>query len=41
VLALALAEWVLGNKGLCRQLARDEATKKTSLTRLQIVILLH
>jgi hypothetical protein len=32
VLALALAERVEGNKGLCRELARDEASKKTSLT---------
>jgi hypothetical protein len=29
---LALAEWVEGNKGVCRELARDEASKKTSLT---------
>jgi hypothetical protein len=34
VLALALAEWVEGNKGLCRELARDEASKKTFLTQL-------
>jgi hypothetical protein len=32
VLALALAKRVEGNKGLCRELARDEASKKTSLT---------
>jgi hypothetical protein len=32
VLALALAEWVEGNKMLCRKIARDEARKKTSLT---------
>jgi hypothetical protein len=38
---IALAEWVEGNKGLCRGLARDEASKKTSLTRLQILRLLH
>jgi hypothetical protein len=28
---LALAEWVEGNKGLCRELARDEASKKNIL----------
>jgi hypothetical protein len=32
---------VEGNKGLCRELARDEASKKTSLTRLQTLRLLH
>jgi hypothetical protein len=32
VLALALAEWMEGNKGLCREIASDEASKKTSLT---------
>jgi hypothetical protein len=32
VLALALAERVEGNKGLCREIASDEASKKTSLT---------
>jgi hypothetical protein len=31
-LALALAEWVDGNKGLCREIASNEASKKTSLT---------
>jgi hypothetical protein len=34
VLALALAEWVEGNKRLCREIASDEASKNTSLTRL-------
>jgi hypothetical protein len=34
VLALALAEQVEGNKGLCREIASNEASKKTSLTRL-------
>jgi hypothetical protein len=34
VLALALAEWVEGNKRLCREIASDEASKKTSLTGL-------
>jgi hypothetical protein len=34
VLALALAERAEGNKWLCREFARDEASKKTSLTRL-------
>jgi hypothetical protein len=35
VLVLALVKRVEGNKGLCRELARDEASKKTSLTRLE------
>jgi hypothetical protein len=30
VLALALAEWVEGNKGLCRKITSDDASKKTS-----------
>jgi hypothetical protein len=34
VLALVLAEWVEGNKGFCREIANDEASKKTSLTRI-------
>jgi hypothetical protein len=34
VLALALAEWMEGNKGLCIEIASDEASKKTSLTQL-------
>jgi hypothetical protein len=34
VLALALAERVEENKGLYREIASDEASKKTSLTRL-------
>jgi hypothetical protein len=34
VLVLALAELVEGNKGMCREIASDEASKKTSLTRL-------
>jgi hypothetical protein len=29
-----LAEWVQGNKRLCREIASDEASKKTSLTQL-------
>jgi hypothetical protein len=29
-----LAELVEGNKGLCREIASDEASKKTSLTQL-------
>jgi hypothetical protein len=34
VLALALAEWVEGNKGLCREIASNEAsTKFTQLSR--------
>jgi hypothetical protein len=41
VLALVLAEWVEGNNGLCRELARDEASKKTSMTRLQTLRLLN
>jgi hypothetical protein len=41
VLALVLAERVEGNKRLCRELARDEANKKTSLTQLQTLIFLH
>jgi hypothetical protein len=32
VLALALAKHVEGNKGLCRETASNEASKKTSLT---------
>jgi hypothetical protein len=32
VLAIALAEWVEGNKKWCREIASDEASKKTSLT---------
>jgi hypothetical protein len=36
-----LAERGEGNKGLCRELVRDEASKKTSLTRLQTLSLLH
>jgi hypothetical protein len=32
VLVLALAERAEGNKGLCRELARYKASKKTSLT---------
>jgi hypothetical protein len=31
---LALAERVEGNKRLCREIVSDEASKKTSLTRL-------
>jgi hypothetical protein len=31
---LALAEWVEGNKELCKEIASDEASKKTSLARL-------
>jgi hypothetical protein len=34
VLALALAEWVKGNKRLCREIASDEASKKTFMTQL-------
>jgi hypothetical protein len=34
VLALVLAEQVEGNKGLCREISSDEASNKTSLTRL-------
>jgi hypothetical protein len=34
VLALALAEWVDGNKRLCREIASNEASKNTSLTQL-------
>jgi hypothetical protein len=34
VLALALAEWVEGNKRLCREIASDGASKNTSLTQL-------
>jgi hypothetical protein len=34
VLALALAERVEGNKELCKEIESDEASKKTSLTRL-------
>jgi hypothetical protein len=34
VLALALAEWVEGNKRLCRGITSDEASKNTSLTQL-------
>jgi hypothetical protein len=30
VLALALAEWMEGNKGLCREITSDDASKKTS-----------
>jgi hypothetical protein len=26
-----LAEWVEGNKGLCREITNDDASKKTSL----------
>jgi hypothetical protein len=29
---LALAEWVEGNKRLCREIAIDEASNKTFLT---------
>jgi hypothetical protein len=32
VLALALAERVEGNKELCKEIASDEDSKKTSLT---------
>jgi hypothetical protein len=28
---LALAEWMEGNKELCKEIASDEASKKTSL----------
>jgi hypothetical protein len=31
---LALAEWVEGNKELCKEIASDEVSMKTSLTRL-------
>jgi hypothetical protein len=31
VLALALIKWVEGNKGLCREITSDDASKKTSL----------
>jgi hypothetical protein len=34
VSALALAERVEGNKALCKEIASDEASKKTSLARL-------
>jgi hypothetical protein len=34
VLAFVLAEWAEGNKGLCRDIANNEASKKTSLTQL-------
>jgi hypothetical protein len=34
VLALVLAEQVEGNKGLCREITSDDASKKTSLLRL-------
>jgi hypothetical protein len=33
-LELALAERVEGNEELCKEIASDEASKKTSLTRL-------
>jgi hypothetical protein len=29
VLALILAEWLEGNKGLCREITSDDASKKT------------
>jgi hypothetical protein len=38
---LALAERLEENKRLCREIADDEASKKTSLTRLQKLRLLH
>jgi hypothetical protein len=34
VLALPLAKWVEGNKALCREIASDEASKKTPFTQL-------
>jgi hypothetical protein len=34
VLVLALAKRVEGNKELCKEIASDEDSKKTSLTRL-------
>jgi hypothetical protein len=34
VLALALAEQVEGNERMCREIASDEASKKTSFTQL-------
>jgi hypothetical protein len=37
VLALVLAEWVEGNKELCKEIASDEASKKTSLTKSAMV----
>jgi hypothetical protein len=40
VLALALAEWLEGNKELCKEIASGDASKKTSLTQLQKLRLL-